>query len=298
MDEELDALFALPPGEFTAARDALVNQLRAEKRGDEAAAVKALRRPTVPAWTVNMVARNQPDVVDALVAAGTALAGAQRRALSGVKEAGMREAAQQRREAVDRAWLAAAAILRDADTDPAPHRQAVSDTFEAATADPEAATTVREGRLSKELPPPAGFGAVTGFSVVPNEADAAVEERATPAETGAQARSEDAGDPAEDDRVEQAAREARRKAEIARQRADEAQARAQGAQRRSGDARQAALRATAEAERLEARAQAARTRADELTDKAHGAERDATQAQAEAQQLVEAAAAAEAAAGG
>ena len=51
------------PAEFVAARNALAKKLKADGHRDEAAAVAALRRPTVPDWALNSVALQEPDVV-------------------------------------------------------------------------------------------------------------------------------------------------------------------------------------------------------------------------------------------
>ncbi|MPZ72994.1 MAG: hypothetical protein GEU74_07150 [Nitriliruptorales bacterium] len=248
MAENLDDLFLLPPSEFTAARDALGKRLRAEGRPEDAKQVKGLRRPTMAAWALNQVAHNHPDAVDGLVAAGAEVAAAQRRALSGVRDAGLREASQQRRARVDDVWDLAAAVLRDAGADPASHRQAIADTLDAASVDGEAADALRAGHLTRELPAPSGFGAVTGFALVP-PADEPVAPLA---------------DTAEDDREEAV----RRALEEARRHAADAQEEADGLERRAGDARQAAVRTVAEAQRLEARAHDLRVRADTLTEDA------------------------------
>ena len=52
--EAAEQLYALPPGEFTAARDGLVRE--AKDAGDRAlaAALQAFKRPTVAAWAVRL----------------------------------------------------------------------------------------------------------------------------------------------------------------------------------------------------------------------------------------------------
>src|SRR5262249_38111386 len=60
--ESAHALFALDPNDFVTARDQRARELRKEGEKDEAAAVKALRRPTVPVWALNQVARQRPEV--------------------------------------------------------------------------------------------------------------------------------------------------------------------------------------------------------------------------------------------
>src|SRR5262245_26102959 len=100
VEEDIDRLFTLDPSEFIKARDELAKRLKAEGR-TEAAEVKALRRPTVAAWAANQVARQNPKEIGELLAAGDDLRQAQRKALSGVKGGGFREAMQRRRKAVD-----------------------------------------------------------------------------------------------------------------------------------------------------------------------------------------------------
>jgi len=82
------AVYQAPFDEFVSRRDALAKQLRAEKRRDDAALVKALRKPSRMAWTLNGVVGEAPESIDRL---GAAIAGAQtatdlRTALETVKE--------------------------------------------------------------------------------------------------------------------------------------------------------------------------------------------------------------------
>lgn len=244
VDDEIDALYDLPPGEFTAARDALVKRLRGEKRRDEADAVKALRRPSVAAWAVNQLARRHTGVLEEVLEAGAQLVAAQRRALSGIKDAGLQRAAGRRREAIQRAWQHAADALAEQGAGTQAHRQAVIDTLEAASVDEEAAAAVRSGRLTTQLAPPSDFGAVSGFALVSD---------------GAQRQGGGGGDDRpEHDGHDEDRKRRRREAEQA---AARAQQQADEAQRRAGDARQDAVRARAEAERLAEQAEKASQRA-------------------------------------
>ena len=248
MADELDELFALPPSEFTAARDALAKRLRAEGRAEDAAQAKKLRRPTMPAWAINQIARRHSEALAQLIEAGGVVAAAQRKALSGVRDSGLRDASHRRRELIDEVWKAAAALLREAGVDPAPHRQAVADTLEAASLDQAAAGIVTAGRLSAQLAPPSGFGAVAGLSLVPSEA-----------------LDETQPDVAEADADPDAEARARHEALAEAQRLVEEHERTAAAlERRAAEARQAAVRKTAEAERLETRASDVRAQADAL----------------------------------
>ena len=273
VSDPVDELFALPPSEFTAARNALVKQLRAEKRRAEADEVKALRRPNLPAWALNQVARSHGDAIQGVLEAGAAVVAAQRRALSGVRDSGLREASQRRREVIDEVWRLAASVLRDAGVEAQAHRQPIAATLEAASVEPDVAGALVAGRLSTDAPAPSGFGDVAGFTLIaPAEQDD--EQEPVP---DAEADAERA--------AAQAAAQARRDAEQARRRADDLA-------QRAAEARRVAVRTADEASRLEQRAAQTRTRADEeaalaqeLAAQAERAEEEAEQAEAEAARL-------------
>ncbi len=73
IEAELDTLYASPPSEFVSARNALVKTLEAAGRKDDAARVKALKKPNAAAWGVNHLALSAPRVLAALVASGDRL---------------------------------------------------------------------------------------------------------------------------------------------------------------------------------------------------------------------------------
>ena len=65
--EGVEDLYELPPQEFVAARDLLVDKLKAEGRANEAKTVKSLKRPSLSVWTVNQLARQAHDKVERLL---------------------------------------------------------------------------------------------------------------------------------------------------------------------------------------------------------------------------------------
>jgi hypothetical protein len=166
-----DELFDLPPEEFVAARDALAKRLKADGDKEASAAVKALRRPTVAAWAVNQVARSTTGRKDiaTLLQVGDRLRDAHDALLEGKGDAGIREATAERRQLV--AKLTKAAIAHLGAGGEAQH-DAISHTFDAAVADPDAGLAVRAGRLSKELDAPSGFGGGLIFGADPAAAPA------------------------------------------------------------------------------------------------------------------------------
>ena len=165
VEDEVDALYTGDPDEFVAARDALVRELRKTDRA-AAASVAKLRRPTVPAWALNVVARAHPAEVEAVLEAGERLREAQEEALRGDATA-LRTATSQRRAAV----AAVTALVAEVLGDRAPAQAgAVSATLEAATVDPDVAELLRAGRLDKERSASAagfGFGDVGDWTPPP-----------------------------------------------------------------------------------------------------------------------------------
>lgn len=161
-----DELFGLPPDEFVAARDALAKRLKGDGDKEASASVKALRRPTVAAWAVNQVARSTVGRKDiaALVQIGDRLRDAHDALLEGKGDAGIREATTERRKLV--AKLTKQAVAKVGAGGEAQH-DAITHTFDAAVADPEAGLAVRAGRLTKELEAPSGFGGGLIFGADP-----------------------------------------------------------------------------------------------------------------------------------
>jgi hypothetical protein len=148
----------MPLDRFIAEREALVKQLRATGDKDAADRVKALRKPTVPAWALNQLARQDPRGVTDLVELGARLRDAQRRAISGGDAGPLRDATDTRRALVGRLARVTAEILQGTGTGAGPHEEEITSTLEAAAADGEAGERLRSGRLERPLRPPSTFG--------------------------------------------------------------------------------------------------------------------------------------------
>ncbi|MEU7142734.1 hypothetical protein ABZ942_25030 [Nocardia sp. NPDC046473] len=167
LDDVARDLYGLAPREFVAARTAQVDA--AKEAGDKelAAAIGKLRKPTVTAWTVNLLAREAPDDVEALLQLGAALRSAQRK-LSGAE---LRTLTAQRQQAVN-------ALAKKAGTLAAEHKHPVNEgvlrevgqTLNAALADPDVAEQVHSGTLATAATYD-GFGpAAPGLVAVEKEA--------------------------------------------------------------------------------------------------------------------------------
>jgi hypothetical protein len=163
LEDALDELYERPPAEFVAAREALVRELRADKRRDEARTVHGLARPTLVAWVVNQLARRHPDELGQLAQVGESLRAAQEQALRGGAPGGLRSAAQERREAVARLVSLAEPILDERGTDPSAHVEELTSALDALAVDPDAVAAAQRGRLAKPPVAQSSFGFGFGF---------------------------------------------------------------------------------------------------------------------------------------
>jgi hypothetical protein len=141
--DEADRLYGLPLAEFIPERGALAKQLRADGRRDDAAVVAKLAKPSVAAWAANQVLRSQAKDARELLAAGDALADADRTTL--------REAIGRHREVLGRLLAAADGLL-----DPngrglsAQTLERVQQTLNAASLDPGLREQAEQARLTTE----------------------------------------------------------------------------------------------------------------------------------------------------
>lgn len=168
LDDALDALYAADPGAFVETRARLARELKGDGRPEAAKDVKSRRKPPLAIWAVNQLSRRHPEQVAGLLSAGQALRKAQRKALSGVKSAGLREAAEQRARAAAALTRQAERILAAHGAAPAAHLPAVHTALVAAAADEAVAEALRRGRLEDVPEPPSTFGDASILSLVPD----------------------------------------------------------------------------------------------------------------------------------
>lgn len=67
VDSELDRLYSLPLDEFTSDRNAIAKAAKDNGDDDAATRVKALKKPSVGAWTLNQLARKHSDEIAELL---------------------------------------------------------------------------------------------------------------------------------------------------------------------------------------------------------------------------------------
>lgn len=140
--ELLDELYGVPPERFTARRKELVTEARKRGDTDAAAAISAARRPTMAAWALNSLVRNDPTARTRLAAHADAL----REAHAAMDGPRIRELTVVQRKLIGE--LALAAFSAVGMTDPTGGlRDDVTDTLQAVIADPDVAS--RFGYLTK-----------------------------------------------------------------------------------------------------------------------------------------------------
>lgn len=227
LTEAIEELYRGAPGEFVQTRRRLAEAAKAAGDAATAQQIKALRRPTVSAWAVNLLVRERPPLAGELLAFGERLRAAW------AEGGDTAELDRQRTPLVDRAARAAAALVEETGRplgDQARHE--VEETLYAAVADADAAAEVASGRLTHPRAhvgfgfPGAEFGAGAGEQAAgPAEAEPDGQPgkghpgRPGKPEAGGKKKRDKAADPAERERAERErteAEERRRAAERAR----------------------------------------------------------------------------------
>jgi len=245
LEEELDRLYGLPLDEFTPARNDLAKRLKRAGLADAAERVQSLKKPSVPVWLANQLARRHAEEVDALVQAGLQLREAQQTAFKG--DAGreeLRQATTAEREAA-RTLTRLAQELLEQEGRPATRAviDRVSGLFRSAAVTPAAGEALKAGRLTEEVEA-GGFDALAGLDVPKRGRKKAARETAPRVDRRREQRLQRLRDRHEE--LEAKARDAERDA-------DEAERTATKARAAADRARTAADRARAELEQEEDR---------------------------------------------
>jgi hypothetical protein len=260
LPDEATALFREQPEAFVAARDALVARLRSEGRAEEAAAIKALRRPTAVVWALNQLSTRDPSGIRDLLSAGSELRAAQQATLSssGTGADRLRSAGAARRAAVAQLARVAVDVLEEAGR--GVRAEEVASALESASVEGETGERLAAGTLERLPEPVAGFGDVFGLTAIPGDAQ---EEPAA----GPSASRRSSTPPSDASRAEA-------EAEVARFRRDR-----DAAARRAKKARETAKRLVVRVEGMRERLIAAEAVHAEADASARGAELDAARAE-------------------
>jgi hypothetical protein len=156
LDAQIDELYRLPLGEFTAARNALAKTIT----GADASRVKRLEKPTVVPWAINQLYWRDRSAWDRVMKSGAALRTAQIAALEG-KKVDVRKAGEAHRKALAEAVERATELA--AEHDAKPGAEPLARMLEAVSI--SAAPVPHPGRLT-DVVQPAGFEALTGVTPI------------------------------------------------------------------------------------------------------------------------------------
>jgi flagellar biosynthesis GTPase FlhF len=295
---DVDHLFQLPLGEFTAARNALASKLKKAGRAEEAERVKRLLKPPASAWTVNQLYWRHGKELSALMDNGDRFRAAQAAQLAG-KPADVRRLLDTRRQALTALTKHAADILRGSGHAATPDTmRRIMTTLEALATYGTSEGAPAAGRLTDDLDPP-GFEALA--ALVPRDGGSKPEgepsrvlqfrqeTRKPRAQTGRRAKL----DPEEEARrreeelnarraaareavqaAEQAVQEARATVEQAEAALKQAAAKAKAAEQEKAEAEQRLEQATAAATEATREARAVARQAEEAAQAVSDAERE------------------------
>ena len=150
LETALDELYGSDPADFVAVRKQIAARLRGVGERDAATAVLAARRPTAAAAALNQLAREQPEMITALLERSADLRDSFR-----VSREEVRSATGAHRDALRTVTDAAVAALGGRSNSA---RNQIQATLHAAGVDTEVARLLRAGRLEKEMTGPSGFG--------------------------------------------------------------------------------------------------------------------------------------------
>jgi hypothetical protein len=217
-EASIDALFSAPLDEFTSRRNALAKELAGAGEKEQAAEVKGLQKPSVPAWALNQLALTDVAGVADLLDLADQLRAAQR------GDGGdLRKLTAEVRAQVAKLLTEAQAIAEANDRAVTPSfKNLVTQSLMAAAAEEEAGAQLRAGRLSRELQPGGFDSASDAYSWSPEPARSPRQKEAE-ARAAVLAEEADAAE-AEADQLAKEADRAEREAARARARADEAAA--------------------------------------------------------------------------
>ncbi len=148
LDTVVDELYGLLPEDFAATRKTRAGEAQAAGDRDLAAAIRQLRRPTTSAWLANLLVRERPVEIAALLELGTALLKAQ----SDLAGAEMRRLSQRRQDVVAPLSDAARQLARDLGREVSESTiRELEETLDAAVADSEARAALASGHLASAV---------------------------------------------------------------------------------------------------------------------------------------------------
>ena len=162
LPQEAEKLLAVEPGDFVAKRKELAAELREAGRGDEAAVVAGLAKPTAAVFAVNRAARDRPNAARDAAYAAERVRKAQ---LEGDSD-GYATALEELKRSLDLLAEVADTHVGSGKSPTEAMRRRVRDLVRSAVADDGARDAMRRGALTVEIEAP-GFSPFAGTAPKP-----------------------------------------------------------------------------------------------------------------------------------
>lgn len=303
---DVDALFKMPLGEFTAARNALAARLKKSGQHGDAEAIKTLQKPSVAAWVVNQLFWHHRREFDRLIDTGERFRRAQAAQLSG-KTSDVREPLNARREVLASLSHVAADVLQSGGYSATPDMmRRVTSTLEALSTYGAMPEAPRAGRLTDDVEQP-GFETLAALVPRVGQAKREAEEgptRVLPFRAEPDAKPAKRKDAAEDEKrrqderkaevsaaktalrdAEVALRDARKAAELAEANLKKAALQAKEAERERAELEKRMAKAAADADAAREQARGVAEEAEDAAQSVEDAERALEHARRHLQQL-------------
>jgi DNA repair exonuclease SbcCD ATPase subunit len=292
LDTEIQRLYGLPFGEFTAARNTLAKELRKQGEKESAEEVASLPKPTVSAWAVNHLFTTDSERMEELLASGERARKALRSILSGGDPGALREAIQEARDLANELRDRAAEAVTEESRKPGPAIvDRIATNLQSLAFSPAAEPVIQRGWMDVDLPPP-GFEVLAGLQLAGLPKRAAKPPTPAPAKKPAAPRVDRQAEQKERREREAAAARERREKEADRVR--ELKEKEQARQREKLDRAQSQREeAAGRADFLRRKAEQAESAAEQLRQRLEEAERLAAEASKRADEAEKALAKAE-----
>lgn len=168
LDEALNELYDAAPEEFVAERKRLAKHLKDAGRADDADRLSKLRKPTVAAWALNRLARDQRRDVDLLLDSGHRLRQAQAGVLRGDAREAFERAQRTEREAIARLAREAEQILAERGGASAAVLEQIAASLHAAAVSENGRSLLAAGQFTQPLTVE-GFDALAGLAPPPGK---------------------------------------------------------------------------------------------------------------------------------
>src|SRR5919206_3024702 len=161
LDDATDRLYGVALDEFVPERTRLAKELRDAGSREEADVVSKLRKPTLPAWALNQLARSERRDVDLLLDAGHRLREAQAGVLRGAERDAFERARKQEVDAMRRLLREAEALGASGAT-----LVQVEQSLRGAAVSEEGRELLARGLFVKPFEGASGFDVVAGLAGV------------------------------------------------------------------------------------------------------------------------------------